>query len=50
MPAPIAILTDFGHLDPYVGIMKGVISGLAPQVPCIDLTHAIPPGDIQRAA
>jgi len=46
----IALLTDFGTADPYVGIMKGIITDLAPNVPLIDLTHHIPPGDIQRAA
>jgi hypothetical protein len=47
---PIAILTDFGTQDPYVGILKGVIASLAPGVQIIDLTHEIPPGDIWRAA
>ena len=46
----IALTTDFGYTDPFVGIMKGVIAGLAPGVPMVDLTHAIPPGDIQRGA
>jgi S-adenosyl-L-methionine hydrolase (adenosine-forming) len=50
MSAPIVMLTDFGHADPYVGIMKGVIAQIAPAVPVIDLTHMIPPGDVQRAA
>jgi hypothetical protein len=47
---PIALLTDFGHRDPFVGIMKGVIAKIAPRAPLIDITHDIPPGDIQRAA
>ncbi|NPA06883.1 MAG: SAM-dependent chlorinase/fluorinase [Chloroflexi bacterium] len=51
MPAPaIAILTDFGTLDPYVGIMKGVMRRVGYPGPFIDLTHHIPPGDIARAA
>ena len=51
MPSPtIALVTDFGLDDPYVGIMKGVISSLAPDTKLIDLTHQIPPGDIQRGA
>lgn len=50
-PKPlIALLTDFGHEDPFVGIMKGVISNLSPQSRIIDITHSIPQGDIQRAA
>lgn len=50
MPAPIAILTDFGISDPFVGIIKGVIAQTAPQALMVDLTHAVPPGDILRAA
>lgn len=51
MPTPIiTLLTDFGGLDPYVGVMKGVVAGIAPQARLIDLTHAIPPGDVRRAA
>ncbi len=50
MEKPIALLTDFGTLDPFVGIMKGVIAGIAPGAPLIDLTHEIPPGDIRRGA
>ena len=46
----IALVTDFGYDDPYVGIMKGIISTISPQTPLIDLTHQIHPGDIQRAA
>ncbi len=46
----IALLSDFGITDPYVGIMKGVISTIAPGAPLIDLTHLISPGDIQQGA
>jgi len=46
----IAILTDFGDSDPYVGIMKGVISRIAPDLNLIDLNNHIPPGDIQQGA
>ena len=45
----IAILTDFGTEDPFVGIMKGVIATIAPQASVIDLSQDIPPGDILRA-
>lgn len=47
---PIVLLTDFGHQDPYVGILKGVIQQIAPQVPVIDLCHEVPPYDIETAA
>ena len=46
----IALITDFGENDPFVGIMKGVISKIAPGIKLIDITHNIPPGDVQRAA
>lgn len=48
--APIALLTDFGLLDPYVGAMKGVIAGLAPGSPILDVTHGVPPQDVRVGA
>lgn len=46
----IALLTDFGTADGYVGVMKGVILGIAPQVPLVDITHEIAPQDVREAA
>ncbi len=46
----IALLTDFGTEDPYVGIMKGVILGINPSVSLVDITHEIPPGRILQGA
>ncbi len=46
----ITLTTDFGTSDAYVGIMKGVILGINPDVRVVDLTHAIPPQDIHDAA
>ncbi|MEO0755573.1 MAG: SAM-dependent chlorinase/fluorinase [Cyanobacteria bacterium J06648_16] len=45
----ITLMTDFGTCNVYVGVMKGVIAQIAPQVPTIDLTHAVPPQDIVTA-
>ncbi|MEA5535537.1 SAM-dependent chlorinase/fluorinase [Crocosphaera sp. XPORK-15E] len=42
----IALLSDFGLKDGYVGIMKGVIASINPQITIIDLTHEIPPQQI----
>lgn len=42
----IAITTDFGRREPYVGIMQGVILRICPQAPIIDLTHELPPQDV----
>jgi S-adenosylmethionine hydrolase len=46
----IALLTDFGHRDPFVGIMKGVILGINPDVHLIDISHEIAPQHIREAA
>ena len=45
----ITLLTDFGHRDAYVGIMKGVIASICPEVQIIDLTHDIPPQNLWAA-
>jgi S-adenosylmethionine hydrolase len=45
----ITLLTDFGLADPYVGVMKGVIFGLAPEVKIVDICHGIPPQDVNAA-
>src|SRR5690606_16440176 len=49
-PGVVSLLTDFGLADPYVGIVKGVIAREAPGVTVIDLTHAVPPQDVELAA
>ena len=46
----VALLTDFGTEDPYVGVMKAVILRETPGTDLIDLTHQIPPGDVGCAA
>jgi S-adenosyl-L-methionine hydrolase (adenosine-forming) len=46
----ITMLTDFGHSDEYVGVMKGVIISIDPDARIIDLTHLIDPQDITQAA
>ncbi len=46
----ITLTTDFGPSSCFVGIMKGVISSIAPGVQVVDLTHAITPGSIREAA
>ncbi len=50
MGPTIALLTDFGVQDPYVGIMKGVITNLCPTAQLIDIVHEINPGNISHAA
>jgi hypothetical protein len=41
--ALITLTTDFGLVDPFVGIMKGVLATRAPGVLVVDVTHGIPP-------
>jgi hypothetical protein len=51
VPSPIiALLTDFGDRDEYVGVMKGVILSRAPGACIVDLCHHIVPHDIRQAA
>lgn len=45
----ITLTTDFGIDDPFVGIMKGVILTIAPEVNLVDLSHQINPQDIVQA-
>jgi S-adenosyl-L-methionine hydrolase (adenosine-forming) len=46
----ISLMTDFGTRDGNVGVMKGVIWGIAPQAQIADLTHEISPQNIRQAA
>lgn len=46
----IALLTDFGLKDNYVGLMKGVILKINPQVNIVDITHGIGRHNIREAA
>jgi S-adenosylmethionine hydrolase len=50
MSGPIAIMTDFGLHDAYVGVVKGVILSFCPKAAIMDLCHEIPPQDITAAA
>jgi len=45
----ITLTTDFGLKDGNVGVMKGVILGIAPQVQIVDLSHLIQAQDILEA-
>ncbi|ERN40000.1 hypothetical protein KR51_00034860 [Rubidibacter lacunae KORDI 51-2] len=42
----LTLLSDFGDCDVYVGMMKGAIARVAPQVGVVDLTHRIPAQDV----
>lgn len=46
----VALLTDFGLSDTYVGVMKGVMLGIDPAAQFIDITHGIEPQNVRQAA
>lgn len=46
----IALVTDFGTVDHYVGAMKGVILGICPEATLVDITHDVPPHDVRAGA
>lgn len=46
----IALLTDFGIKDIYVGVMKGVMKSICPDAEFIDISHAITAQNIREGA
>jgi len=46
----ISFLSDFGHDDEFVGVVKSVIREIAPHASVIDLTHSIPPFDVRAGS
>lgn len=46
----VGLLTDFGQSDGYVGVMKAVMLGIAPNVLLVDISHSIAPQDIEMGA
>jgi S-adenosylmethionine hydrolase len=43
----VALLTDYGLDDEFVGVLKSVISDMAPHVRITDITHGVPPFDVR---
>lgn len=46
----VTLLTDFGTADYFVGAMKGAVLSADPSARLVDITHDIPPHDIEAAA
>ncbi len=46
----VALLTDFGIQDHFIGVMKGVITKISPQARLIDISHQIAPQNIEAGA
>jgi len=45
----IALLTDFGRVDPYVAQMRAVLMAAAPGVPLLDISHEVESGNVWQA-
>lgn len=46
----VTLLTDFGTTDSYVAEIKARVLAGAPDAVLVDVTHAVPPGDVRAAA
>lgn len=46
----VTLLTDFGTSDYFVSAVKGVILSSNPEARIVDITHDVPPQDIEAAA
>ena len=46
----LALLTDFGTSDPYVGVIKGVVLERRPDAAIVDLAHGIAAQNVRQAA
>lgn len=46
----VTLCTDFGNIDGYVGIVKGVMLGIYPHISIVDLSHEIPPWNLSAAS
>lgn len=50
MARVISFLSDFGLSDTYVGQVKGAMLTVCPEAQIVDVTHGVPPQDIQAGA
>ena len=46
----VSLLTDYGLVDEFVGVVKAVIRDIAPHARTIDLTHNIPAFDVRAGS
>ena len=46
----VSLLTDYGLVDEFVGVVKAVIHDIAPHAQTIDLTHHITPFDVRAGS
>lgn len=46
----VTLLTDFGNADGFIGVMKGVMLQIAPDIQFVDITHELPAFSLSAAA
>ncbi len=46
----VTFVSDFGRDDWFVGVVHGVLASGCPDARVVDLTHEIPPGNVERGA
>ena len=46
----VSFLSDYGHVDEFVGVVHSVIRSLAPHVTVVDLVHDLPPHDVRAGS
>lgn len=46
----VALLTDYGLQDPYVGLLKGALLSVNPRARLVDLTHEVPPQEVREGS
>jgi S-adenosylmethionine hydrolase len=46
----ITLISDYGHNNPYLATLKGVIYSALPDIQIIDISHAVNPHDVLQAA
>src|SRR4051794_7815833 len=46
----ISFLSDYGHHDEFVGVVKSVIRSISPEVGVVDITHEVPAYDVRAGS
>lgn len=46
----LTFLSDLGYEDAFLGLCKGVIARIAPEIPVLDVLHLVHPQDIEQGA
>lgn len=49
-PGWLTFLSDFGFEDPFLGVCKGMIARVAPDVRVLDVMHMVQPQDVEQAS